>query len=268
MPNLQLLEHGGRLVADSREIAAMIGKRHDHLIRDIDGYVSILSQNPYLGADQFFIQSTYKAGTGKEYKLYFLTRKGCDMVANKMNGERGVLFTATYVTKFEDMERAQRAEFFVPRTYKEALLALVAQVEENERLETEKLMLQQQVAEFEPKASYVDQILQSVNSVTTTQIAKDYGLSGRRLNVLLHESGVQYKLHGQWLLYAKYQSEGYTKSKSVEYFDGAGNRHVKMNTQWTQKGRLFIHELLARQGIVPIVDREVSAERVTPNVLI
>lgn len=107
MSQLKLVTVNGEFAADSREVAEMTGKRHDHLIRDIEGYVSILNQTPNLGADQFFIESTYGAGTGKSYKCYLLTRKGCDMVANKMTGEKGVLFTAAYVTKFEEMEKTQ-----------------------------------------------------------------------------------------------------------------------------------------------------------------
>lgn len=69
------------------------------------GYVSILNQNPKLGADNFFIESNYSSGIGKNYKCYLLTKQGCDMVANKITGEKGVLFTATYVTKFEEMKK-------------------------------------------------------------------------------------------------------------------------------------------------------------------
>jgi len=105
MKNLTIINQNGKLLVDSREVAEMTGKRHDHLIRDIDGYVAVLNQTPNLGADHFFIESSYSTGTGKPYKCYLLTKKGCDMVANKMTGEKGVLFTAAYVTMFEEMER-------------------------------------------------------------------------------------------------------------------------------------------------------------------
>ncbi|GAE09580.1 putative antirepressor [Paenibacillus sp. JCM 10914] len=87
----------------------MTGKRHDHLLRDIDGYCEILmnSTDPKIGVSDFFEASTYQDGTGRTLRGYDLTRKGCDMVANKMTGEKGVLFTATYVTKFDEMEKSQ-----------------------------------------------------------------------------------------------------------------------------------------------------------------
>lgn len=107
--DLTIINQNGKLLADSREVAEMIGKNHAHLCRDIQGYIKVISQNPKLDSDEFFIESSYKSGTGKEYTCYLLTKKGCDMVANKMTGEKGVLFTAIYVTKFEDMENAIRS---------------------------------------------------------------------------------------------------------------------------------------------------------------
>lgn len=92
------------LYLDSLEVAEMTGKLHKNLIRDIDSYMSVLGQSSTLSPDSFFVESSYTAGTGKSYKCYLLTRKGCDMVANKMTGEKGILFTATYVTRFEEME--------------------------------------------------------------------------------------------------------------------------------------------------------------------
>lgn len=91
---------------DSREVAEMVGMRHDHLIRNIDHYIDVMSQNPKLGADDFFIKQTYTAGTGKQYKRYDITKKGCEMVANKLTGEKGILFTAEYVERFNKMEEA------------------------------------------------------------------------------------------------------------------------------------------------------------------
>lgn len=259
MGELKLVKHDGLVVADSREVAEMISVRHADLLERIDGYVRVLSQNGEFRSDDFFLEGAYTAGTGREYKMYYLTRKGCDMVANKTTGEKGILFTAAYATKFEEMENAL-AQVGRPSYMIEDPIARAEKWIEEERrrrtLETERLMLTQQISELQPKASYVDQILQSTGTVTVSQIAKDYGLSAKALNSLLHETGVQYKVNGQWLLYSKHQDCGYTKSRTVEYFDSVGERRVKMDTQWTQKGRLFIHEILGKRGIVPYMDRE------------
>lgn len=92
---------------DSREIADMTGKRHADLIRDVERYTEVMSQNANLRSDDFFIESEYQAGTGKNYKHYLVTRKGCDMIANKMTGDKGILFTATYVDRFHQMEQEE-----------------------------------------------------------------------------------------------------------------------------------------------------------------
>lgn len=91
-------------VIDSRDVAKMIGKTHAHLMRDIDSYKEVLDQNPKLDSDQFFIESTYQAGTGKNYKCYLLTKQGCEFVANKLTGRKGTIFTATYVSLFNEYE--------------------------------------------------------------------------------------------------------------------------------------------------------------------
>ncbi|PRS42908.1 DNA-binding protein [Bacillus sp. NMCC46] len=103
--NLQVIEQNGQLLVDSREVAEMTGKLHKNLVRDIEGYLKVLGQSSDLSSDRFFIESTYQAGTGKLYKHYLLTKQGCEMVANKMTGEKGVLFTAAYVTQFNQMEQ-------------------------------------------------------------------------------------------------------------------------------------------------------------------
>lgn len=102
---MEIVKIQGQLVTDSRDVAEMIGKKHSHLMRDIAGYKGVLDQNPNLDSAQFFIEHSYKNENNQSYPCYLLTRKGCDMVANKMTGQKGVLFTATYVTRFEEMER-------------------------------------------------------------------------------------------------------------------------------------------------------------------
>lgn len=113
----------------------------------------------------------------------------------------------------------------------------------------------QLIGELKPKADYTDRILQSKSLVTITQIAKDYGMSGAAMNEKLHELGVIYKLGGQWLLYSRYQAKGYTHSETVNitHKDGSGN--VRMNTKWTQKGRLFLYGFLKKHGILPVIEQ-------------
>lgn len=103
MNQLKVVSIGGQLVTDSRDVAKMIGKNHADLLRDIRNYVRILGESNFAVAD-FFIKSSYRDSQNKERPCYQITKKGCEMVANKLTGEKGVLFTAAYVAKFNEME--------------------------------------------------------------------------------------------------------------------------------------------------------------------
>jgi prophage antirepressor-like protein len=124
--------------------------------------------------------------------------------------------------------------------------------EKMKALEFENAKSKQIIGELRPKATYYDLILQNKSLVPITVIAKDYGMSGRALNKLLHELGVQYKMGNTWLLYQHYADMGYTQSKTHAI---DAERSV-MSTYWTQKGRLFLYELLkSERGILPVIER-------------
>ena len=137
----------------------------------------------------------------------------------------------------------------VPQSFAQAL-RLAADLEEKNQL------LEQQIAEYEPKISYLDTILSSTDTVATSQIAADYGMSAIALNKLLNELGVQHKVSGQWILYRKHMNQGYTKSHTSEIPKADGGTKVVMNTKWTQKGRVFIYNLLIAEGYYPQMDLE------------
>ena len=221
MSNLQKLPP----TLDSREVAKMVGMRHADLMRNIDHYIEVMGQNAKLRSDDFFIKQTYTAGTGKQYKRYDITKQGCEMVANKLTGEKGILFTAEYVKRFNEMEQADAAA------------------------------ARQLIGELKPKADYTDRILNSKSLVSITQIAKDYGMSGKAMNGKLHELGIIYKLGSQWLLYSRYQAKGYTHSETVDITHSDGRADVVMNTKWTQKGRLFLYQHLKKHGILPVIEQ-------------
>ena len=114
-----------------------------------------------------------------------------------------------------------------------------------------------QIAELTPKASYYDTILQSIEAVPISVIAKDYGLSAKSLNKLLNELSIQYRLKsGIWLVYQNYAKGGYTCTKTFALEDGTSKTH----TYWTQKGRLFLYDTLKRQGIIPLIEQDRDEE--------
>lgn len=130
---LQVTRHNGVDVIDSREVAEMIGKNHKELLRDIRNYAGIIenSVERNFALNDFFIESQYKDGIGRTLPCYLLTKKGCDMVANKMTGEKGVLFTAAYVTAFEKMRDSLSSP--APLTPAEQLLAQASLLVEQEK---------------------------------------------------------------------------------------------------------------------------------------
>lgn len=117
------------------------------------------------------------------------------------------------------------------------------------------LLLQQQVGELKPKADYYDQILKSKKLITVNAIAKDYGMSAQALNKILHDLKVQFKQSGQWLLYAKYHDKGYTSSEPHKYTKKDGTEDFKLHTKWTQKGRIFLYNLLKDNDILPTIEQ-------------
>ena len=146
-----------------------------------------------------------------------------------------------------------------------ALTALKEERARNKALETENAQQRQMIGELKPKADYMDKILNNKGLVTISQIAKDYGMSGRAMNEKLHELGVQYKQSGQWLLYSKYHDKGYTHSRTINITHSDGTPDVTMETKWTQKGRVFIYELLKGVGVLPVIEQttDEDTEKIT-----
>lgn len=124
------------------------------------------------------------------------------------------------------------------------------------QLETTVAVQEQQIAELQPKASYYDVVLNCKDLLSITSIAKDYGKSGVWLNRYLHQNGVQYKQGQNWLLYQKYAEKGYTSTKTQTFNGVDGQQHTKVHTYWTQKGRLFIYDLLKANGLLPLIEQD------------
>lgn len=171
----------------------------------------------------------------------------------------------------------------VPQTFAEALMLAAKQqiaLEEKERKiaalneEQERLLIENtkqgetineqgeqiikltsDISQMKPKVDYCDIILQSISTVLITQIAQDYGMSAVAFNKKLAELHIQHKVNNQWILYAPYVSMGYVQSKPVNIPLPDGTTKIRLNTEWTQKGRLFLYEKLKSHNIVPLIEK-------------
>ena len=112
MYDLTVIKQNGGAYIDSREVAEVIGKTHNNLLRDIRNYLAVFRKRGMLNFEpsSFFIESSYQSAQNKTMPCYLVSKMGCEMVANKLIGDKGVLFTAAYVSKFNEMEVAERAE--------------------------------------------------------------------------------------------------------------------------------------------------------------
>lgn len=163
---------------------------------------------------------------GKEYRKYFIE------LEKKWNTPEAVMARALQMAN-EQLEKIKT---------------------ENSKLVTINQAQEKQIEVMKPKVSYYDKVMQCKDLMTITMIAKDFGMTAAEMNQVLHQKKVQYKQSGQWFLYSKYQDKGYCSSKTNVYETVSGFG-VRTHTYWTQKGRLFIYNLLKEDGILPLIER-------------
>ena len=234
---LSVFQYNDVDVIDSRQVAEMIGKNHKDLMRSIREYVETLDRSTErnFAPSNFFIESSYKDSTGRTLPCYLLTKKGCDMVANKTTGEKGVLFTAAYVTAFEEMRKNQEL-FNVPKDYPSALRAL-ADAEEK------KMLLAQQNAVMQPKAEYYDALVERDGLSNFRNTAKLLGVSQTEfINYLISHKYIYRDKSGHLMAYAN-KNDGLFGFKEC----------LSQNTKWsggqtmvTMKGRELFMRVLTK----------------------
>ncbi|MDT7015266.1 Rha family transcriptional regulator [Levilactobacillus namurensis] len=223
-------------VTSSLQVAQTFGKRHDHVTRDIEELIA-QSGSPKLG-NEMFATGTYE-NRGKQYPMYYMNRDGFTLLAMGFTGDKALQFKLQYIDAFNEME--QQVKFQVPATLPEALRLAADQAEK--------------ISVLQPKADYTDKMLANPGLETTSVIAKNYGYSTREFNKLLHGLGIQYKQGKTWLLYVKYQDQGYTHVEPYGYTNSEGVDKVRNTMKWTQKGQRFLYDFLESKGIMPKVEQ-------------
>lgn len=239
----------------SLQIAELTGKRHANVMRDIS---NLLEQGvSELNFELSSYQQAQPNGGYKDVPCYQLTKTGCLILASGYNA----VLREKIINRWIELETEAAKQYQVPTSFREALLLAAAQQEQIE--EQQKLLVAQgqtiadqnaAIAELHERTSYLDQILNSKSTVTTTQIAQDYGMSAKKFNIELRNLKIQRKVGGQWILYAPYNTMGYVHSETfIPECSTTGK--VVMTTKWTQKGRLFLYETLKKKGVLPLIER-------------
>ena len=226
---LGLTERDGKAVVSSRDIARVFEKEHRRVLQDVR---SIAENDPVWGLHNF-VQSAYTNEQNKSQPEYLITRDGFILLVMGYTGEKAMRFKKAYIAAFNEMESR-----FAPRNYKEALLALVAAEEKKEALEVQNKVLQLTSDKYEGQTD-------TVGLYKAGEIAKELGISAKRLNDFLHNCRVQYRPNGSntWQLYTDYAKDHIAATQLVRLENG----YDMPMLLWTPKGRDFIFDLAERE---------------------
>jgi prophage antirepressor len=197
----------------------------------------------------------YKDKKGEKRTMYSLNLKQSRRVLLRESK-----FVRCAVIEYIDKLENKLQEVLMPQTYIQALERLLESEKEKERLRIANIRLENKIEEDKPKVSYYDTILQSKDTLPISVIAKDYGMSGKKLNALLKDLKIQYKQGDIWLLYQKYADCGYTQTTTVKIKHTNGDDGSRTHTKWTQKGRIFLYNLLKQQNILPTIEQKENGE--------
>lgn len=202
-----------------------------------------------------------------DYALSISCAKEISMLQRNDKGKQARQYFIEAENKYRELQKS--GGFQVPQSFSQALLLAAQQAEQIEKQQLQISVQQEQIEtmnekiiDLNKKADYLEIILQSKETVTTTQIAQDYGMSARTFNKLLSDFRIQRKVNGQWILYNPYNTRGYVHSHTTEITHKDGSKGTVLNTEWRQSGRIFLYEFLKNKDILPLIEKSI-VERAT-----
>ena len=230
----------------SLEVAKLMDmSEHSKLLRKIDGISETLAKAKIV-LSEYWVESTYKDVTGRTLRCYLVTKKGCEMLAHKSTGERGIIFTHRYIQRFEEMERQLNAPK-LPQTYKEALICLVQEIEEKEKLQ-ETLEVQK------PKVEYFDKLVDRKVNLNIRDTAKELGVKQTVfVNFLLEKKFLYRNRYYKLLPYSVYTN---TEKNFFAMREFATDVNDGIQTLVTPKGRQYFLQRLRKEGIIQWEEEE------------
>lgn len=259
---LVFMGESGQAITNSLLVAKKFGKDHKHVLESIRKLMT--AENS--AVLQMFEESTYINEQNKTQPMFLMNRDGFTLLAMGFTGVKAMEFKIDYINAFNKMESKIKKSIAVLPDFTDPAEAAMAWAKEyrekkvlateNKKLEEENIQLAAENQELKHDKNYLDLIMRSKALLTISQIAQDYGMSGKALNKKLADMGIQYSINGQWILYAKYKDCGYVSSRSIDITRADGRPDVVLHTEWTQAGRKFLYEELKKQGILPMLERE------------
>lgn len=271
MESTQLVfTEGGRVFTDSLIVSKVFDKEHKNVVRDIEVQMSKLREGGEFEFSRLnFEQSDYVNERGRTYSKYVMTEDGFAMIAMSYVTPAAMRMKVAFLAEFKRMR--ERLVSIVTPSYAiddpiERAQRWIAERQERDRIESERLLLAHTVEEQAERLTYLDEILRSEDTMTVSQIAADYDLLARDLNTILKGEGVQRRTGGQWVLRSKFHGRGLTKSKTFCIDLPDGREKTVVHTRWTQAGRLLIHQILTEKGISALIDRHIK--NATQNVVV
>jgi len=237
--NLVFTNNSGRDVTTSLIVSEVFEKDHDKVIRDIQS----LHCSKEFNAANFGVIS-YRDSMNRVRQAYELTKDGFSFLVMGYTGEKAGEFKEKFITAFNKMESMLKSDDFI---LSRAMQILNNRIEfQQKQLEAANNTIRHQA----PIVEYYKNVLDSIDLISTTIIAKDLGMSATALNKKLKARGIIYQCQSVWVPYAKYQQEGYCHSKTFPIHHQDGSQGTSIHYYWTEKGREFIMRLFQLQKTV------------------
>lgn len=240
MENLVIQNPQGRDVTTSLIVSQVFGKEHSKVCRDIEN----LSCSASFNAANFGVIE-YTDSRGRVQKAYQMTKDGFSFLVMGYTGDKAGEFKEQFINEFNKREMMLKSDDYILARSQEILHNRLQLAEKQLELAQETITTQNEQLKLQaPKVKYVDDVLQSVNTYTSTQMSKELGMrEAEQLHKMLKEKGVMFKQSGQWMLTAKYCEHGYTKPRTHQFTRNDGSVGTSTTTVWTEKGRVFLHNM-------------------------
>lgn len=235
----------GQKYLDSREVAEMVGKEHNKLLRDIRVYITQLNASK-VGHTDFFTESQYTDKSNRQKPCYLVTKKGCEFIAHKLTGVKGTEFTAKYINRFHEMEETIKTQ--LPQGNDLIALAVI---------EAQKMIAERdkQIERMKPKEIFADAVSASKDAILIGDLAKLISQNGYRIgqnrlfdwlrnNGYLIKSGSSRNRPMQ-----RYVEQGLFEVKETAINMPNGNVRTALTTKVSGKGQqYFVNKFLQKRG--------------------